>query len=202
MKKLFFAALGILTMTIGLTACNEKEKLAKDVAGTWSTTQMTFFNDAQGQASGGDVITFEIDSENKTGGVVNVASTISLSRGADALTPADQPYSLSVAAMASVSGRWEAIDDDEIRIDFDANTLKVSVDPEAVALIANPLSGASQSEVDSLRPQMAQFYQTELTNAMRVRYSTFTKLDDVKTHNNGQTLKFEAAKVDYILQRQ
>ena len=133
---------------------------------------------------------------------MNVASTISLSRGADALTPADQPYSLSVAAMASVSGRWEAIDDDEIRIDFDANTLKVSVDPEAVALIANPLSGASQSEVDSLRPQMAQFYQTELTNAMRVRYSTFTKLDDVKTHNNGQTLKFEAAKVDYILQRQ
>ncbi len=201
MKKMIFAAAALVVLAVGMTSCNEEEKLAKEVAGTWSTEQQTFFNNDQGQASGGDVFTFEVDPAAKTGGIVNVASSISLSRGADALTPANEPYSLSVAAMASVSGRWTAVDDDEIRIDFDANSLKVSVDPEAVALVANPLSGASQADVDSLRPQMAQFYQTELTNAMRVRYSTFTKLDDVKVRNSGQTLKFEAVKTDYVLQR-
>ncbi|MBD5260342.1 MAG: hypothetical protein HDR89_00730 [Bacteroides sp.] len=201
MKKFIFAAVGLAALAAGLTACNEEEKLAKDVAGAWSTDQQTLFNNAQGQATGGDVFTFEVDPKTKKGGIVNVATNISLSRASDALTPANQPFSVSVAALASVSGRWEAIDDDEIRIDFDANTLKVTVDPEAVALVANPLSGTSQAEVDSLRPQMAQFYQTELMNTMSARYSSFSKLDDVKLRNSGKTLKFEASDIDYILQR-
>lgn len=185
----------------GLTSCDEKAKLAGDVAGTWSTEQIELYNDAQGQAFGNDMFVFDLSGKDSRGGTVNIASTISLTRAADAISPANQPFSVSVAATSSINGKWQAVDDDEITISFDANSLKVSVDPDAVALVANPLSGQTQSEIDSIRPQMAAMYQMELTNAMRSHYSKYTKLDDVKLKNNGTTLNIEVGDTDMPLQK-
>lgn len=184
-----------------IASCDGKERLAEDVAGTWATEQLSLFNDAQGQASGGDVFVFERNGDNGRGGMVSIASTISLSRASNALTPPDQPFNISVAATASIDGKWTAVDDDEIHIDFDASSLGVTVDPDAIALVANPLAGTTQSQIDSLKPQMAQFYQTELLNAMRVHYSKYARLDDVKLKDNGRILKIEVADSDMFLQK-
>lgn len=189
-------------LVAGLASCDSKSKLASEVAGTWTTEQQTISNDAQGITSGNDVISFQVNDKDKRGGDVSIASTLSLTHAANALTPANEPFSTTVAATASISGKWIAVDDDDIVITLDANSLKVSVDPDAVALTANPMSEMTQSKIDSLRPQMAQFYQTELTNTMRQHYSDYSRIDDIKLKDNGAILKIEVKDNDLILHRQ
>ncbi|MCM1293635.1 MAG: hypothetical protein NC111_07395 [Bacteroides sp.] len=183
------------------TGCNQRQHLAQEVSGSWATDQLTISNDAQGQSSGSDLITFTVSPTDKSGGSISIASTLSLTKSASALTPADAPFSMTIAATSSITGTWKATDDDEIIVKLDPQTLTINVDDDAVALVANPLSGATQSEIDSLKPQMAQFYRTELENTMRTHYSQYSRLDDIKTRDNGTLLKFEVNDVDMILKR-
>ena len=202
MKHLFLNMAIAGALVAALASCDSKSKLAESVAGTWASQQQTIANDAQGVTSGNDIFSFQVTDKNKEGGTVSIASTLSLTHAADALTPADAPFSTSVAATASISGTWKAIDDDELLITLDPNSLQVAVDPDAVALTSNPLTGVDQSKIDSLRPQMARFYQTELTNTLRAHYSQYTRIDDVKTKENGSILKIEVKDQDMMLQRQ
>lgn len=202
MKHLFLNMAIAGALVAGLASCDSKSKLASEVAGTWATDQQTFANDAQGVTTGGDILSFQVSDKNKDGGTVSIASTLSVTHAANALTPASAPISTSIAATASISGTWKAIDDDDIILTLDPNTLKVNVDPDAVALTVNPTTDIDQSKIDSLRPQMAQFYQTELTNTMRLHYNDYSRIEDVKLKNNGTTLKVEIKDVDMMLTRQ
>lgn len=201
MKIKFLHLALTVTFIAGLASCDEKAKLADNVTGTWSTEQIELYNNAHGQAFGNDIFVFEKSAKDSHGGTVSIASTLSLTRAADALTPLDQPFSISIAATSSINGSWEAVDNDDIVIHFNTGSLAVTVDPDAVALVANPLSEMTQSEIDSIRPQTAAMYQMELTNAMRNHYSKYTKLDDVKLKDNGSTLKFEVGNKDFLLQK-
>lgn len=204
MKHPILTIAAMAALLLSVSACDSKSKLASEVAGTWTTDQHTIANNAQGMTSGSDVITFQADENNKNGGTVDIATTLSLTHAANAMTPADEPFQTTVSATASISGSWKAVDDDEINITFDDNTLTVNVDSDAIALTANPLSGITQSSIDSMRPQMAKFYQTELTNIMRHYYSSYSRLDDVELKDNGSALKIEKkdTDTDMILHRQ
>lgn len=201
MKHSFLQIAAAASILVALSSCDSKSKLAEDVTGTWTTEQITIANDAQGQTVGNDIFAFQRTDQTATGGTVSLASTLSLTRGADALAPADAPVSVSIAATAAISGKWQAIDDDEITITFDPNTLKISVDPDAIALTANPLNGNTPANIDSIKPAVAQFYQTELTNTMRQHYASYSRLDDVKLKDNGSTLKIEIKDSEMLLHR-
>lgn len=198
------------TITLGLlvaaavtvTGCNETARLAKDVTGTWSSAPIELGNDTQGQTT--TVETFTFENENGTpGGVIMIESMISQQKGmATDAVAGGSPFAMTVAAKASVSGTWEAIDDDEIRVILDMSSLMVTVDPEAVSLVANPLSGTTSSEIDSLRPAMADFVTADLTGLVKAHYLKYALLDDVKVKENGKILEVEVGKTDMIMRRQ
>lgn len=196
---MFLLAAGLLA---AFSSCDERKDLAKKVEGEWASAPVKLANDASGQSTTVDNMIFTVDPATGEGGLVQIASMISLQRPADASASPFGPYEVSVAARSSVSGTWKAVDDDEIHVALDYTTFDVSVDPDMVDLVSNPLAGTEHAAIDSIRPQMAKFYNAELSRIMQTYYSEFADLDDVKSLNDGSTLKMEIADKNYVFTRQ
>lgn len=182
------------------SSCNEEAKLARDIEGTWSGAPEVFVNDASSRSTIIETFTFERDTTKS--GTVMIGALVSSTgavQGTDAIV---QPFSVSAAAKSTISGRWQVIDDDELVLTLDPSTMKVEVDPSAVVLTTNLLTGAEAPSTESLRPQMAEAIRSNLSHVLAMRYLSYRKLDDVKVKDKGTMLKFEVGKQDYILSRQ
>ena len=148
MKKIL--SLGIVTASLlVLSSCNEKAKLATSIAGSWSgSAQRVETSDAKATTSVTRIINFMPDAGSKTGGTLEAVAEFSIETGTQLQATDTQPISVTASGNATISGRWEATDDDEIVISFDSNSLKVNVDPKEVVLEArataqSPEAGAS-----------------------------------------------------------
>ena len=139
----------------------------------------------------------------------NGSGTVLISAVIDATQPVeagsldgfDEPYEVSVAATASITGKWsyEDSDDDDILVFLDNNTLKVNIDPNGVTYSQNLLTGAQQPMVDSLTTATIDRWRSAVRNAATKQFFQFTKLDDVEVHNN--ILTFELGKRDLTFHR-
>lgn len=137
------------------------------------------------------------------------ARTVTISAVIDATQPVqagslagfNDPYEVSVAATASISGRWsyEDKDDDDILIYLDNKTMQVNVDPNGVTYSQNLLTGAQQPTVDSLTTVTVERWRSAIRNAASKQFFDFTKLDDVKVVND--ILTFEVGKRDLTFHR-
>ncbi len=188
-------------VALAFTGCNEAEGLAKKVAGTWTSTPQEFVNDVGSQATIVESITFVRDSD-ATGGDVMISGLISSTgamTGSDAIV---QPFEIAASAKSSVQGTWRAAGDDEIVLTLDVQNMTVDVDPSALVLSGNVVTGSTQSDPETLKPQMAAMVQSALRRQLTARYSAMTKLDDVKVKDNGATLEFEVGKTDYVYSNQ
>lgn len=195
MKKILLGAIALAT--VALSGCNEAEHLASQVAGTWSSTPQMLVNDVGSQATIVETVTFTRDSTSAGGQVIftGLISSTGAMNGSDAVM---QPFELAASARSTVTGTWTAVDDDEIVLSLDIQKLTVDVDPSALVLSGNMTTGATQSNAEQLKPQMAAMVQGALHRQLVARYSTMNRLDDVKVKNNGTTLKFEVGKTDYV----
>ncbi len=199
MKKILIGAMALAA--VSLTGCNEAERLASQVEGTWSSTPQMLVNDAGSQATMVETITFERDSA-RTGGpvvIVGMVSSTGSMTGSDALV---QPFEIAASAKSTVTGRWTAIDDDEIMLALDVANMSVAVDPSGLVISSNVLDGATQSNPEALKPQFASMVEAALRRQLLARYTSMTKLDDVKVKDNGSLLKFEIGKTDYVYSSQ
>lgn len=199
MKKILIGAMALAA--VSLTGCNEAERLASQVEGTWSSTPQMLVNDAGSQATLVETITFERDSA-KTGGpvvIVGMVSSTGSMTGSDALV---QPFEIAASAKSTVTGRWTAVDDDEIMLALDVANMSVAVDPSGLVISGNVLDGATQSNPEALKPQFASMVEAALRRQLLARYTSMTKLDDVKVKDNGSLLKFEIGKTDYVYSSQ
>ncbi len=185
----------------GMSSCDEKAALAKDVAGSWQSDETEIFNDNTGVVTGADNLTFALSEDGAAGGTVTFTTNMSVERPSDPSGPLGLPFSVSVAATSTIQGNWAAVDDDEIDVHLDAATFALNVDPDAVALIMDPLAGTTEASLDSIRPQMADFVRTQLMTKMRTYYNRFARLDDVKIKNKGALLQIEAGDKEIILHR-
>lgn len=195
MKKILFGTLVVAAAMF--TGCNEAARLADKVAGTWSSTPQMLVNDAGSQATLIETLTFDLDSTSTGGSVIVtglVSSTGSMT-GSDAVM---QPFEMAASARSTVTGKWTAVDDDEIVLALDVNKLSVEVDPSGLVISGNVLSGATQATPETLKPQMAAMVQSALRRQLTSRYASMTKLDDVEVKDGGNTLHFEVGKTDYV----
>lgn len=203
MKKILFLLAPVAVMASVLFSCESRSKVINEVAGSWSTAPMQLSNDADGQTSVIDNLVFMAYNEkSEAAGTLMISSALSVQKAAGASASVAQPFAVSVSATACISGTWRMVDDDEIMIDFDSNSLKVQVDPDMVELLMNPLSGAEQPAIDSLKPQTASFYAMQLKSEMLAHYAAYSRLDDVKVKEKGEVLQIEVNDRDIVLHRQ
>lgn len=188
-------------VALAFTGCDEATGLAKKVAGTWTSTPQMLVNDVGSQATIVESITFVRDSD-AAGGEVVITGLISSSgamTGSDAIM---QPFEMAASAKSTVQGTWRAVDDDEIILALDVQKMTVDVDPSALVISGNVLTGSTQSNPETLKPQMAAMVQTALRRQLTARYTAMTKLDDVKVKDKDAVLKFEVGKTDYVYSNQ
>lgn len=196
---LFAAAAALL---VAVSACNERKALAGKVSGEWATAPVKLDNNMVGQSSVIDNVMFVVDPASGEGGQINVSSMVSLSRPTGGDVSPFGAYEVSVAATASIAGTWRAIDDDEIDVSLDFSSLNVEVDPSQVALVSNPLNGGEYAQTDSVKPQLAEYYRSEITRQLQAYYGAWNRFDDVKIEKPGTTMSLEISDRDYVFRRQ
>lgn len=101
------------------------------------------------------------------------------------------PYEVSISATTGIEGTWRRDDDDEVMMQFDLQSLKVTVDPQGVMFTQNMLSGAEQPAVDSLTQHTAAIWQRQIQTALTATLHRYAILHDVEVEDNKTTLKFE-----------
>lgn len=193
-----FYLVGILAIACAATSCDESKKLAENMQGTWTGAPDKLVDDHASSASYIPVYTFIKDND-KNGGTVMVNALISASGTTDGSNAIATPYSLSASGRATLSGTWRATDDDDVALILDTNTLNVTVDPDAVVM-SMPNSGENnQPAIDSLKPQIINVLQLQMSQAIRNKLMTINKIDDIKIKHDMMTC--EINHTDYTFQR-
>lgn len=200
MTKKFTLSIFAAAAAIGLFSCdNGAMRLSRDIEGSWSGAPEKLVQSGSSEATVIETYDF-LGNDSINGGNIIINSILSVTgqiTGSEAIV---QPFSLTASGSATISGTWRAIDDDEISIALDPRTLQVNVDPDAIVLSSNILSGTEAPSVDSIAPGIAAQIRSQMSQALEMRYLTIKHLDDVKIKDN--ILKYEIADIDYLLQRQ
>lgn len=197
MKKILISIAAIAA--VALSSCNGAGTLAREVEGTWSGVPVKFVDESASSAVIIENLIFTTDSTGMGGSLIisGLISTTAQVQGTQAIV---QPFSLSASAKSMATATWRAVDEDEIDVTVDAGSVSVTVDPQAIELTSNVMTGATAPEQTALKPQLAASMKSQLTNALVVRYAAMNKLDDVKV--KGNVMKYEVADVDYTFSRQ
>lgn len=188
---------------LAFSSCNEKAKLADRVTGTWSgqaervkTPETTGH---QTTTTVTRIYSFKTDPGSKTGGTLQAAAYFTVESGTGLQAAGTQPIAVTIEGNATITGHWEAIDDDEIAVSFDTNSLDVKVDPDAIELQYDIATGQSYSVSDSIKPRLTQSVARSMKNVMTHNVFNFGKIDDIKI--KGALMSCEIDHKDYTLHR-
>lgn len=186
MKKSSFIALGALLLA--LTACDNRP----DIVGQWQGA----IKDQIPQAAISNVT---VNYSFQRNGAATAAYEFELGEALQPNGEVVSPYQINVSGTAMVQGKWQYVDreDDEVAIAYDMNSLQVNIDPDAVLLQENLLSGMQQPQVDSLKSVAMQKYSQII--ASYIKSSPNVIWDDVKVKK--PLLKFEIGKKEYVMQQ-
>ncbi|MCM1111094.1 MAG: hypothetical protein NC336_07800 [Clostridium sp.] len=197
MKKLI---LGLAAATaVALVSCDESSRLASRIEGTWSGSPERIIDN---EASTANIIeTYEfVRNPGTNGGDVRLTALVSVTGQITGGEGIIQPFSLSAAGVAAISGSWQADGDDDINLAWNDSTLTVSVDPSAVTLSMDMLTGESTPTVDSLKPQLAESIRRQTRQALEYKFLGTRRISDIKIKDN--RMKCEINDVDLWFDRQ
>lgn len=202
MKKFITSA--CLFAALALVSCNDNARLASQVQGAWTGTPENFTDNSVVTATILETFDFLSDgtvvAKGSHGGSVVIVGMISASTQVVADAGLVEPLSLTATAKSTISGTWTVIDDDEIALSLNPQSLKIDVDPSTLVVEGNVLTGSDTPKIDSIRPSVAVTIGASMKRALENRYASFRHLDDVKV--KGPLLKFEIGKMDCVFTRQ
>ncbi|MDE6448790.1 MAG: hypothetical protein K2L41_01760 [Muribaculaceae bacterium] len=199
MNKILTSALCIAVMTC-ITSCDEKARLADSVTGSWSGQAERI--DTPNQPTTTTVtrmLTFTPDLNSSTGGTLRATAMFSVESGTKLQPTGIQPIAVTVNGSATISGHWEAIDDDEIAVSFDSRTLTIDIDPQEVLLEYDITTQEATPMDESIKPDIAASVKRSMTNVMNHSVFNYGKIDDIKV--KGLLMSCEINKKDYTLHR-
>ena len=128
---------------------------------------------------------FVPDQGRKGTGTLNISAVINAEQAVKgAVDAVVEPYEASVAATASITGRYavEDRDDDDLVVSFDPTSMDVNIDPSGVTFSENAITGMQQPTLDSLSRATSQHWRTALTPAIREVFNRYRRIEDIKVH--------------------
>lgn len=183
-----------------MTSCNEKARLADSVTGSWSGQAERV--DTPNQPTTTTVtrmIRFTPSLNSSTGGSLVATAMFSVESGTQLQASGIQPIAVTVNGTATISGQWEAIDDDELAISFDSQTLKVNIDPSEVVLEYDIATQTSDPISEDVKPDIAAAVTRSMTQVLNHSVFNYAKIDDIKV--KGNLMSCEIGKKDYTFHR-
>lgn len=170
------AVAGMLTL---MTACDTKAKLAESVQGKWTGNPEKMLD--TGAASASMVRTLEFTKgAADTEGSVTMTAMITVENTMQSNDSIVTPLQITASGVATITGVYQAKDDDELTISLDATSMNVNVDPDAVKLNYNIATATSAPLVEKLKPGAAILATQQINRAAQNEFSNITEIDDIK----------------------
>lgn len=188
-----------------LYGCSGGSSLSEKLAGRWAGVPERLFDTSASSATMIETYSFAGSDSIENGGSVTISALISVTGAISGTEGITQPVSLTASGYATISGTWQALSSDKAALHLDANTLSVTVDPDAVIVSSDMLSESADSDnarLTSLRPQLSQSIAEQLRKAVSARYQPEITLTNVSIGNDNSRLKFKIDKISYTLSRQ
>lgn len=198
MKKIF-GTIAAAMMMIGLSSCDGRQTLAKEINGSWSASPDRITETATMSTGVIRIINF-VRTPSEAGGDLIMSSLVSVSSQLPRTDSVAQPVSMTASGIASIRGTWAAQDDDEIIVVLDASTFNVEVDSSAVVLTSNYVFNESTSDLATLKPSAVEMVRNQITQAVRDDFFSIRKIDDIKIKDN--MMSCEINDVDFTMRRQ
>lgn len=170
------AVAGMLTL---MTACDTKAKLAESVQGKWTGNPEKMLD--TGAASASMVRTLEFTKgAADTEGSVTMTAMITVENTMQSNDSIVTPLQITASGVATITGVYQAKNDDELTISLDATSMNVNVDPDAVKLNYNIATATSAPLVEKLKPGAAILATQQINRAAQNAFSNITEIDDIK----------------------
>lgn len=183
MKKLIIPALAIAAALPLLSSCDTRQKLSDEIQGIWAGTPEELTNTGAARAT--MVRMMEFTSTGTSGeGNVTITAMITVDNTMPANDSIVTPLTISASGTATITGVYQAKDDDDLLLNLDASSMTVSVDPEGVQLNYDILTGNSGPQLKSLRPAAAMLASQQIDHAARSVFFNLTEIEDIKVNNN------------------
>lgn len=200
--KHFLTMAAVIAAALSFNACDSASSLARDLTGAWSGTPERLFD---ADASSGTMIetfSFAAGDTIDNGGQFTVSALMSVTgalSGAEGITV---PVSVTASGYAMITGTWQAISADRVKLLLDESSLMVKVDPDAVVINADMFTGTSApANMATLKPQLAESIAAQLRHAVSGRYRPEMTMTGVSV-KDGTTLRFKIDKSSYTFSRQ
>ena len=191
-------------VALGLSSCDENARLAKELHGTWAGTPENVTDNTAITATLIETYSFtdaaQTMSKGAYGGDISITGMISCSTQILADSTIIEPVTLTASAVSTINGTWTVIDDDEIAVSLNPQTLVVTMDPEAVSVANNVVTNNDNPSIEKLRPGITATLRDGIKHTLSMRYASIRQLDDIKI--KGPLLKFEIGMNDYVFTRQ
>lgn len=199
MKKSNILLTAACGLAIAFTSCDSREKLSENLQGIWAGTPEQVTDTGAAKATMTRLMEFT-----KTGdaGAGNVTLTAYITVE-DTMAQSDSivaPLTITASGTASITGVYQAKDDDEILLNLDASSLTVNIDPEAVQLNYNVLTTSGTSQLVSLKPAAAVLANQQITRAAQSAFFNLREIEDIKFHD--QLMTCEMSHRDMTFSRQ
>ncbi len=94
------------------------------------------------------------------------------------------PLTITASGAATITGVFQAKDDDELLINLDYSSLQVSVGPQTVQLNYNLHTQESSSRLEALRPGALRLATQQIQQSATNVFSDLTEIEDIKIDNN------------------
>lgn len=198
MKKLTTALLA-LSGLIMLNSCDSRQKLSEKLQGIWGGAPEMLTDTGAARASMVRMMEF---SSTGTSGEGNITLTAIIT--VDNTMPTNDsivvPLTISATGTATITGVYQAKDDDDLMINLDASSLTVNVDPDGVRLNYAVLDGESGSQAAKLKPAAAMLASQQIDRAARSVFFNLSEIEDIKIDKD--LLQCEIGHKDLTFRRQ
>lgn len=165
------------------SSCDNKEKLSKALNGVWAGAPEQITDTGAAKAS--MIRSFEFTPTGNSGeGNVTMTVFITVENTMPASDSIVTPLTITATGSATLTGVYQATDDDEIKVNLDASLPTVDVDPDAVQLNYNVLTDASASNVSALKSGAEILVRQQISHAAQKVFSDLTEIDDIKISRN------------------
>lgn len=200
MKKTLLAAFLVASSMSIFTSCNEKSRLADNITGSWTgQAERVEVPDSKTTTTVTRSFIFTTDDTSSTGGDISATALFSVESGTQLEAAGTQPIAVTVNGSATITGHWEAIDDDEVMVSFDPNSLKIDINPNEVVLEYNIATEESSPIEEATSTQVAQAVTKSIKPLLQQRVFNYSKIKDIKI--KGVLMSCELDKKDYTLRR-
>ena len=182
MKKLTTALISLAGFLM-LNSCDSRQKLSEKIQGIWGGAPEMLTDTGAARAS--MVRMMEFTSTGTSGeGNVTLTAIITVDNTMQSIDSIVTPLTISATGTATITGVYQAKDDDDLIVNLDASSLTVDVDPDAVQLNYAVLSGDSGSQTAKLRPAAAMLATQQIERAAHNVFFNLPEIEDIKIGNN------------------